>query len=251
VQHRNGNGKRWLLVAALIIGGIWLINDAYRDGYSDALVRSGKVTAVTPIHDGPLYYAGGGFPWGLLIIGGLIYFAWRKGFFGGPGRYGPGNGNGNGGHRYGGYTPAQMTQDHGARQHYGPEFRGPRAFFEEWHRQSHEAEAARQHYQDYPAPPAPPASPSPPSPAAPQGNGNSGAGTATPPPPAPSAEYWAAMGRAAGEAGHAGAPVAPPAAPAAPPAAPAAPPAAPAAPPQGEGQQQQPDDPRGTTGTPV
>ena len=49
-------------------------------------------------------YAGGGFPWGLLIIGGIVYFLWTKGVFDGRGRFS------NGG-RFGGfsagYGPAQ------------------------------------------------------------------------------------------------------------------------------------------------
>ena len=40
--------------------------------------------------DMPMHYAGGGFPWGLLIIGGIGYFLWSKGVFDGRGRFGNG-----------------------------------------------------------------------------------------------------------------------------------------------------------------
>ena len=93
--------------------------------------------------DMPMYYAGSGFPWGLLIVAGIIYFLWNKGVFdgrgrwgnggrwggpGGPGSYGPGPG--------GGYAPAQPVEHAG----YGAGQGGhdaQRAMFEEWHRQAH------------------------------------------------------------------------------------------------------------------
>jgi hypothetical protein len=92
--------------------------------------------------DMPLSTAGGGFPWGLLILGGIIYFLWHKGVIGGPGRYGPRHGG------YGdGYPPAPMppTPNQGQGQGQGPAgsgFRGPRDYFDEWHRQAHEAQGA-------------------------------------------------------------------------------------------------------------
>ena len=52
--------------------------------------------------DMPMHYAGGGFPWGLLIIGGIVYFLWTKGVFDGRGRFG------NGG-RFGGGAMALAT----------------------------------------------------------------------------------------------------------------------------------------------
>lgn len=88
----------------------------------------------------PVYHAGGGFPWGLLIIGGILYFLWRNGMFDGRGRFG------NGG-RYGGYgqdsNPAPTPGSTG--QGTGPGFRGPRDVFEEWHREAHQAAGAREH----------------------------------------------------------------------------------------------------------
>src|SRR5919112_6835510 len=85
--------------------------------------------------DMPMHYAGGGFPWGLLIIGGILYFVWRSGMFGGPGRHG--NGQRFGG--YGsGYGPGQASQDPGFGQGNDAGFRGPRAMFDDWHRQAHE-----------------------------------------------------------------------------------------------------------------
>lgn len=64
----------------------------------------------------PVYYAGGGFPWGLLIIGLIVYFLWRNGVFDGRGRFGNGPRYGGG---YGeGYHPAQSPETLG--------FRGPR-----------------------------------------------------------------------------------------------------------------------------
>jgi hypothetical protein len=64
----------------------------------------------------PVMYAGGGFPWGLLIIGGLLYLLWQKGAFGGPGNRGFGR--------------SQMPG-------------GPRDLFEQWHREAHQAGTAQ------------------------------------------------------------------------------------------------------------
>jgi hypothetical protein len=110
--------------------------------------------------DMPMHYAGGGFPWGLLIIGGIVYFLWSKGVFDGRGRFG--NGGRFGG--YGaGYGPAQGPEGSGygpsadAGQGSTPGFSGPRAMFEEWHRQAHETSGAPSHTHSEP-PSAPPAS---------------------------------------------------------------------------------------------
>jgi hypothetical protein len=200
MRHGNGpsNGKRWLLIGLLILGGFWLVSDAYSDGFRDALIQTGS-------GENARFYRGGpDFPWELLILGGIGYVAWRKGAFdrlGGPGGpFGSGNGNGERGvQRYG--EPAQGA---------GPVFRGPRAFFEEWHRESHEAQRAR-----YAAPAAPQAAPAPQASAAEGfGDGVPGGGyTPTPPPPPPTPDYWASMPRAAGaagEAGNGGAPIAAP-----------------------------------------
>jgi hypothetical protein len=101
------------------------------------------------LSDMPIYYAGGGFPWGLLIIGGILYFVWRSGMFGGPGRHGNGQ-------RYGGYgagyDPPQAPEDSGSAQG-DAVFRGPRAVFDDWHRQAHETAGA-------PSQPSTPAAPS-------------------------------------------------------------------------------------------
>src|SRR6185436_19040453 len=114
--------------------------DSYRDGYTDALVQTGQVANAR-------YYRGGPhFPWGLVILGGIGYIAWRKGAFD---RFSGPDGGGYGGRgvqRYDAPAP-----DHG----FGPMFRGPRSFFDEWHRQSHEA--AQAHFSPPPAPPVPPA----------------------------------------------------------------------------------------------
>jgi len=178
----NGSGKRWLLIGLLVLGGFWLVNDSYRNGFNDALVQSGQTGALRYYHGGPH------FPWGLLILAGIGYIAWRKGAFdrfGGPGGpFGGGYGNGERGvDRYDGAPGAP-----GFGQGFGPSFRGPRGFFEEWHRQAHEAQAQAQR----PGPPAPPAgAPAP-------GNGTPPAGFApAPPPPPPAPEYWAAMAGAA------------------------------------------------------
>jgi hypothetical protein len=225
VQHGNGNGKRWLLIGLLVLGGFWLVNDAYDDGYRDALVQSGQAQTIRHYRGGP------DFPWGLLILGGIGYVAWRKGAFdrfGGPG--GPFGNGGNSGQRgvqrFGaGYGPAQAP---GAAAGYGggPVFRGPRAFFEEWHRQAHE-EAARAQYAASAAPPAPPAG-------APGANHDAAQGgfAATPPPTPPAPEYWASMAGAAQAAGTPNATATPPAAPE-------------------ERQGERPDAPRGATGTAV
>ncbi len=202
----NGNGKRWLLIGLLVLGGFWLVNDAYDDGYRDALVRSGQTQNLRYYHDGPH------FPWGLVILGGIGYIAWRKGAFDRFG--GPGGPFGNGGQygergvqRYGaGNGPAQTPGTAVSGQGGSPVFRGPRAFFEEWHRQAHE-EAARGQYQAPPAPAAPSA-------AAPGANNGARQGdfAPAPPPTPPAPEYWASMAGAAEAAGSPGTAVTPPAA---------------------------------------
>jgi hypothetical protein len=108
---------------------------------------------------GPMMYAGGGFPWGLLIIGGILYLLWRNGMFDRGGRFGHGPRYGGG---YGpGYPPAPMPPS-GPELVDNPIFGGPRAMFDEWHRQAHEAERA--------AAQAPVAPPVPPAPTAPSAN---------------------------------------------------------------------------------
>jgi hypothetical protein len=196
--HGHGNGKRWLLIGLLILGGFWLVNDSYGDGYRDALVQTGQGENVR------FYRGGPDFPWGLLILGGLGYIAWRKGAFdrfGGPGGpFGPGAGE-RGMQRYGGGASPVYS---GSGQGFGPMFRGPRAIFEEWHHESHAAQRAQ-----YAAPAAPQA-PAPPAPADVTGNGAAQGGyVPTPPPPPPAPEYWASMARAAEAAGNASAPAAP------------------------------------------
>ena len=203
----NANGKRWLLIGLLVLGGFWLVNDAYDDGYRDALVQSGQAQTVRHYRGGPH------FPWGLVILGGIGYIAWRKGAFdrfGGPG--GPFGNGGNHGERgmqrYGtGNGPAQTPGAPVSGQGGSPVFRGPRAMFDDWHRQAHE-EAAHAHYPAPPAPPAPPAGTPDGSHGAPQGGF-----APTPPPTPPAPEYWASMAGAAEAAANSGAAVTPPATP--------------------------------------
>jgi hypothetical protein len=113
--------------------------------------------------DAPMHYAGGGFPWGLLILGGIVYFLWTKGVFDGRGRFGNGGRFGGG---YGaGYGPAQGPEGPGygpgagAGPGSGPGSSGPRAMFDEWHRQAHETAGTPTHHEAPAAPQAPPASP--------------------------------------------------------------------------------------------
>ncbi len=202
--HGNGFGKRWLLIGLLILGGFWIVNDAYDDGFRDAMLASGQGATIRRYHGGP------DFPWGLIVVGGLGYIAWRKGAFdrfGGPG--GPFDGGGRGMQRYGngGYVGGQ-----------GPAFRGPRGFFDDWHRQAHEAHQAQ--YAAPAAPPAPPAGQQ--YTQAQASNGAPGGGVHhAPPPPPPAPDYWASMARGSGAAEGAatpGASVSPPPAPPAPPA---------------------------------
>jgi hypothetical protein len=102
--------------------------------------------------DMPMHYAGGGFPWGLLIIGGIIYFLWSKGVFDGRGRFS--NGGRFGGGFGAGYGPAQGPEGPGygpgagAGQGSTPGFSGPRAMFDDWHRQAHEASGTQAQPQD-------------------------------------------------------------------------------------------------------
>ena len=107
----------------------------------------------------PMYYAGGGFPWGLLIIGGIVYFLWSKGVFDGRGRFGNGGRFGGGG--YGSsYGPPQAPDapgygpSTGGGQGSTPGFGGPRVMFEEWHRQAHETSGTPPHTEAPVAPPA-------------------------------------------------------------------------------------------------
>jgi hypothetical protein len=213
VQLHNGNGKRWLLIGALILGVFWIINDSYQDGYTDALIETGQVTNVRRFDRGP------DFPWGLLIVSGIAYVAWRKGAFdrfGGPGGpFSGGDGNGQRGmQRYGtnggaGYGAGAATGGADSGQGFGPVLRGPRGFFEEWHRQAHESMSPRPAAPPTPPAPAPPRQPQPPfapaaAPAAGNGNnGPQGAGYA-PAPSAPAPEYWAAMARESGAGGDGG-----------------------------------------------
>ena len=118
----------------------------------------------------PMHYAGGGFPWGLLIVGGIVYFLWTKGVFDGRGRFG--HGGRFGGDAYGtGYGPAQGSEGSGygpgagAGQGSTPGFSGPRAMFDDWHRQAHETSGTQHQAQAQAqpqAPAAPPATPAPP-----------------------------------------------------------------------------------------
>jgi hypothetical protein len=203
----NGNGKRWLLIGLIVLGGFWLVNDAYDDGFRDALVQSGQGQSVRHYQGGPH------FPWGLVILGGIGYIAWRKGAFDRFG--GPGGPFGNGGQqserglqRYGVDNGQVQTSSPAASGQGGsPVFRGPRAYFEEWHRQAHEGTGRAQ----YPAPSAPPAPPA----GAPVASYDAPQGgfSPTPPPTPPAPEYWASMARAAEAAGTPGAVVTPPAAP--------------------------------------
>lgn len=207
---QQGNGKRWLLVGLLVLGGFWLVNDVYDDGYRDALVQTGQMQEFRHYDGDP------DFPWGLLILAGIGYFAWRKGAFDRFG--GPGGLFGNGGHhgersvqRYGtGSSPAPTPNASSFSQGESLVFRGPRAFFEEWHRQAHEEAARTQR----PVPRTPPEHSSG---AADVNHGASQRGFApTPPPTPPAPEYWASMAGSAEAAGTAGGPVASPAASAAP-----------------------------------
>jgi hypothetical protein len=105
--------------------------------------------------DMPITTAGGGFPWGLLIIGLILYFLWQKGVFDGRGRhgrwhdgggYGPGNGLGYGPPR----GPEGPVPGPGQGSDFG--LRGPRDLFEDWHRQAHESESAQAQPQQPAAP---------------------------------------------------------------------------------------------------
>ena len=201
MQH--GNGKRWLLIGLLLLGGLWLVNDAYDDGYRDALVRTGQVQELWHFEGDP------DFPWGLLILGGIGYIAWRKGAFDRLG--GPGGPFGSGAHQgeRGAQRPwpgggAAGTSGAWPASEGGPLFRGPRGLFDDWHRQAHEeASRARQVIAQ---------------PAAADSTGEVGAnpgasrGSAvtTPPPPPLAPEYWTSMAGAADAAGTSGASATPP-----------------------------------------
>jgi hypothetical protein len=125
--------------------------------------RKGRTMDLT-LTDTPMHYAGGGFPWGLLIIGGIVYFLWTKGVFDGRGRFGNGGRFGGGG--YGaGYSSARGPEGSGygpgagAGQGSTPGFGGPRAMFEEWHRQAHEVSGTPTHSETPSASSVPAASP--------------------------------------------------------------------------------------------
>ena len=124
------------------------------------------------LSDMPMYYAGGGFPWGLLIIGGIVYFLWTKGVFDGRGRFS------NGG-RFGGfgpgYGPAQGLRVPGtdpALVRGGKHSRLQRPARDvQWHRQAHETGGAPSQAQASATPPAPPTPPAAPTEAPASGDG--------------------------------------------------------------------------------
>jgi hypothetical protein len=180
----NGN-KKPLIIGGAIIGAIWLLNSTYRDGFMDGIVVSGK--------GGYMHHMGGGFPWGLLIIGGILYFFWKKGSFDrfngrgpvGPGGYGPPATMQQGPDPRAFMNPEQRAQweqqqaQWAQRYGQGQQFRGPRGFFDDWHRQAHEG---FNHQTGAPTPP-PPYSPQ--------------AGSSPTPPPPPAADYWTNVNRPA------------------------------------------------------
>jgi len=193
-RNGNNNGKRWLLIVALILGAFWLSSSSYHEGFADGLIQSGQNPAAMRYHGGPH------FPWEILIVGGIAYIAWRKGAFdrfGGPG--GPFGGGPRDLQQYG--QGGGQTPPFGPAQGFGPAFRGPRAYFDDWHRQAHEAERAQ--YQAPSTPPTPPAAPQ--APSAPDASGN-GAGQPVgqpvaqyaPAPSAPSPDYWTSINRPSG-----------------------------------------------------
>jgi hypothetical protein len=180
-----------------VLGGFWLINDSYSDGYRDALVQTGQVA------NARFYRGGPHFPWGLVIVGGIGYVAWRKGAFdrfSGPGgAFGPGAG-GYGVQHYGGGGNDMPPTGPG----FGPAFRGPRAFFDDWHRQAHEAEQAQQPAGQPDAAQAPYAGQANPTTGNGQGYGNANSvnygehhhyqAPQAPAPTPPAPEYWTTLG---------------------------------------------------------
>jgi hypothetical protein len=103
----------------------------------------------------PLVYAGSGFPWGLLIIGGILYLLWRNGAFDGRGRHGNHGGYGGYGGNIGpGPGPQGMSAAPNHEHRGAPVFGGTQADFDAWHRQAHAAETPQA-----PAAPAAPAAP--------------------------------------------------------------------------------------------
>ena len=102
--------KRIGIVAGLGLLAFLVLSQAYQAGVATGLARDGDGTVVGP-------HGGFGFfpfpPLLLLVVGGLVFLAWRRRWIGGgPGSTGRGPGSG-----------------------------GPPRMFEEWHRKSHEAEA--------------------------------------------------------------------------------------------------------------
>lgn len=96
--------------------GVAILNSVYQAGVAAGIGRDGRYVD----HDGGL------FPFPLLLIGGLVYFLYRRR----RGGSGPGNGHGlGGGPRFGGGAAGL-----------GRGASGPPRFFEEWHRRAHEAE---------------------------------------------------------------------------------------------------------------
>lgn len=180
--------KKPLVIGGAIIGAIWLLNSTYRDGFIDGLVVSGKGEY--------MHHMGGGFPWGLLILGGILYFFWKKGSFDrfngrgpvGPGGWGPpatmhqaGQASQEGPDPRAFMSPEQRVQwdqqqaQWAQRYGQGQQFRGPRGVFDDWHRQAHEGFNPQAGTMT----PPPPFS-----------------GPSTPPPP-PAADYWTNVNRPA------------------------------------------------------
>ena len=122
------DGKKIAIAVGAGLLGISILNSVYQAGLSAGLAGSGRGVVV----DHGFFP----FPPFLLIVGGLFFLAWRKRWIG------HGNGHGHG--------PGSRGR--------GPGPGGPPRFFEEWHRQAHEADP-RPVTPVTPAAPATPAAP--------------------------------------------------------------------------------------------
>jgi hypothetical protein len=128
-MNGDNSGKRLLFIGGAVLLGIAVVNNAYRAGLSAGLVASGRVNGVHDIDGWGLIPFP---PFPLIVVGFLLFLAYRRGAFGGPR---PGHHGGHGNH-HAGDRPA-FGPGRGPERGFGGQ---PPRFVEDWHRRLHEAE---------------------------------------------------------------------------------------------------------------
>ncbi len=119
-MNGDGGGKKLLFIGGAVLLGIAIVNNAYRAGLQTGLVGSGRLRGDE--FDGWGYIPFPPFP--LILIGGLLFLAYRRGVFWPRGGHRGGNGQ----------WPGRFDRA------VGPGGGPPPRFLMEWHRRLHEAE---------------------------------------------------------------------------------------------------------------